>query len=119
MGTSVKDAAAQLMAALATVPDVTVYPFGGSAIETPALVLSVPNLEWRSGCVPPTDATFAVAAVVQSDEDAAQRLWDLVVQVSQAVQQLPNAAVVRADPSQYPTGNDPLPAYDISIEVSL
>jgi len=74
---------------------------------------------WEGYCPEPTEAAFIVWAVVDADDRALPRLWDLVAVVSDALDEVKDAAVRRAHPATYPSGSTELPAYQITVEVSL
>lgn len=119
---TVQEAATQLNAALtalATDQGLRHYPDPGAVIDPPGTVLGPPALTWEGYCDGPTSARFLVYVVVPVDERALERLWALVPQVANAVQeQVSDATVTRADPGTF-TGTVDLPCYEIQIDVSL
>lgn len=112
----IAEMAASLLTALRTVPGVEVTDDLGASLDPPSLALSPPVLTWEGMCVVPS-ARFTVYVVERSDERAAERLWDRTLAVAEAVDAVPNATVVRADPGSFMSGGD-LPCYEIQIEVS-
>ena len=113
---AVAEARDALSAALSAVPGLRVYTDPGKTIQPPAAVVSLPDLQFEGYCVEPTGATFDIAVVVKLDERAIERLQELVLQVTEALSEVPKA-VVRA--ARTGTWNDQLPAYLIETEVSL
>lgn len=116
---AIVDAAATLTAALATVPGLRVARDPSVVMDPPAAVLGPPSLEWGGMCSDPTSATWHVFVVVQLDERAVERLMAFVPLVAAAIDELPDAAVSRADPVVYPSAGTELPAYDIQVDVAL
>ncbi len=115
------DAAESLAKALNTVPDLSTTTDPGDALSSPpAAVLGAPRLTWETGCLEPTGAQFPVFLVVDANEFAVERLWQLVEDVAKAVDQhMADAVVLSADPGTFPTGTSQLPMYELTIEVSL
>jgi hypothetical protein len=117
---AVVNATADIMKALATVPGAVATTDPGATLASlPALVLGPPRLMWESGCLGPTSALYVVSAVVDADERAIERLWALVVEVGDAVDQFSEGVVVQADPGVFPSGTAQLPCYDVQIEVPI
>ena len=114
--TAVSDARAALSDALSVVPGLRVYTDPGKSIQPPAAVVSLPDLQFEGYCVEPTGATFDIAVVVKLDDRAIERLAELVLQVTEALSEVPKAAVQAARIGSW---NDQLPAYNVEIEVSL
>lgn len=117
MSSVVAVAAESLRVALASVTGLRVYTDPAATIDPPGVVLTPPTLTWEGYRSDPTDATFVAAVVVKPDERAMSRLWELVPLVAAAVDEIPDAAVKRAEPGVW-TSNE-LPAYLIEIEVAL
>ena len=92
---------------------------GATLANLPALVLGPPRLTWETGLRAPTSALFIVYVIVQADERAIERLWDLVVDVGEAIDARTDGVVIQADPSVFPSGTAQLPAYEIQVEVGL
>lgn len=113
-------ASAALLAALKAVPAATATADPGSEQQLPALYVGAPQLAWETGDSAPTTAIYIVIAVVDADERAIERLWDLSTAVAEAVDmRLPNAAVTSAGPGTFVLGATQLPCYNITIEVGL
>lgn len=113
-------ATAELKAALATVNGaVATTDPGGTLAALPALVIGPPRLVWQTGCVEPTEARYLVWVVVDADERAIERLWDLVVEAGHAIDAYSDAVVIQADPAVFPSGTAQLPAYELQVEVPL
>lgn len=121
--TTVVEATADLVTALRTVPGAaTTTDPGATLANLPALVLGPPRLLWSSDGPygrGPTDALYTLYVVVDADERAIERLWQLVVDASVAVDNVSEGVVVQADPGVFPSGTAQLPCYDVQIEVPL
>lgn len=115
----VKDMVDQLIEALKTVDGLRVYQEVGASESPPMAVLGPPSLTWEVYDTEPTSATFQVAVVVAMNERALERLWEFAPLVAAAVDTVPNAAVIRADPGAFESGGAKLPAYNITVECSL
>lgn len=113
---AIRDAATELAKALKLVPGAHVHVDAGvQPSEFPALVVGPPSLSYTNGLPSPTEARFTVLAVVQADEFAAGRMWDLIADVSAAIDEYTVAVVMSANPVE---GNG-LPAYDIQVDFPL
>lgn len=123
MSTPVKDAALELKAALKLVPGIGsfVYTDLGADIQRPALVIGPPTIRFEAAAPGvPTGAGFTVFAVVDSDQYAAEKLWELVPQVVSAVEEHTSGCLAgEATPTAYPVGTSELPAYAIPIDMPL
>lgn len=115
MSSPIRDAATELLRALRLVPGVHVYTDPAAVQEYPALVSVPPNLSYNTGSPGPSDARFPVFVVVQADENATFTLWDLVGEVSVAVDEHTAGVVMAADLTTF--GN--LPAYQIQVDMPL
>lgn len=91
----------------------------GANIDPPATLVGLPRLAWESGCGEPTSATFLVYLVVPLDDRAVDRLQDMLPVVVDAIESVPDAVVTTATPLVSPFGGRDLPAYEITVEVSL
>lgn len=112
-------AKAALEEALRTVPGQRVYPDVGPAVDPPGTVVAPPALQWEGACTGPTSARFLVWLVVTNDDRAPQRLLTLLEPVTEALDAVDDAVVVRADPGRYPITNGDLPAYEIQVDYAL
>lgn len=119
MAGEVKAAAEALEEALQTVPGLRVLRDPGGAADGPVAILGAPALTWDGVCLDPTEARFMVHVTVEANERALERLWELVPVVAEALDQVVDASVRRADPGTYPTGGSELPAYAIQVDVAL
>lgn len=118
---TVKEAAAQLVTALRTVPGV-----GGSVytdpavpnIQCPALVIGPPLLIMEGVTV--IEAHFPVWAVTDKGEFAMEELWELAPAVVAAIDQYTTGVVSQPpNPGAFPNGDTDLPAYLLIAEVPL
>jgi hypothetical protein len=116
---TVSEVADAIVVALRTVPNLRVSLDAGGAVSPPQAVVGPPRLVWEGYCDGPTSGTFRVALVVANTDHAMERLWDLLPAVAEAIDSVPAAAVTRADPGSFTSGGADLPAYDLTIEVSL
>ncbi len=116
---SVATVAAELVAALKTVPGLRVSLVDGVDVDPPAAIVGPPSMTWEALCDGATTATFRVGIVVAADDRALERLWDLVVLVAEALDDIPDVSVTRADPGSFLSSSAELPAYDITVECSL
>jgi hypothetical protein len=118
---AVKAVAEMMEAALGGITDVPTHRDPGANITPPATVLGVPALRWEALDVSPTSARFIVYAIVDPDERAPERLWDLVELVSAAIDENTDGVVISAEPAGYVSGSGatPLPCYEITVEVPL
>lgn len=111
----------QLADALRGVEGVRYYSDPAGLADPPASVLGPAELSWdAAGCLDgPTSATIRVYVLHARDDRAAERLPDLTVLVAAALDELPIAAVQRADPGVFNVGGQDLPSYEITVEVDL
>lgn len=116
---AVADMADALMAALQTLTGDQTYRDPGANIRPPATVLGPPALTWEGMCDGPTSARFLVYAIADAAQAAPETLPDFAVEVAAAIDAVPNAVVLRADPAVYVTGTTQLPCYQLSVEASL
>jgi len=116
----IADVREQLANALRGVEGVRYYTDPAGIADPPASVLGPAELSWdAAGCSGPSAATFRVYVLHARDDRAAERLPDLAVLVAAAVDELPIAAVQRADPGVFTVGGQDLPSYEITVEVDL
>lgn len=117
---AVAETSQALAAALRTVPKLRVYTDPGAVIDPPGVLVGPPRLTWGGYVGDPTDALFVVTLAVPADDRALERLWDLVPQVAEAIDTVPDAVVRSAEPGMWTTGNGTdLPCYLINVECSL
>lgn len=118
MAGEVKTAAEALETALAAVEGLRVFRDPGGAIDPPAAIVMPPALTWDAVCLEPTGARFPVHVVEEAGERANERLWQQVQLIAEALDQVTDASVVRADPGTW-TSSQELPAYTITVEYAL
>lgn len=121
---TVGDAAFALSAALRTVDGIRAYPDPdnpGAAVnpDLAAAIVAPPSLQWEAMCIGPTTATFTVYLVVPLDDRSEENLYDLIGPVSEALDSVRDASVIRADPGVFSGGTQELPALELQVEVSL
>lgn len=118
---AVATAAAELTAALKTVDGLRVITDGTAQLDPPCALLGPPQLDWTGyNNSAPSQATFVVLIAVPADDRATERLWDLVVTVAAAIESEVDAVVRQAFPISVSAGqNADLPAYQLSVEMSL
>jgi hypothetical protein len=93
-----------------------VRDMGAPLASLPAVVIGPPELLWETGCLGPTSMRLLLYVVIDADERALERLWDLVPLVADAADAT-EAAVISAVPGTY--GTPVLPAYEITLEMPL
>jgi hypothetical protein len=91
----------------------------GVAGETPLAYVQPPTLSWDGFEIDPTEAVFEVILAVAADEKAIERLFDLLPQVTNALDQAEDAVVKSAEPGVWRAGASELPAYFIRVEVAI
>lgn len=112
--------ATELLAdALATVDGVRVHTDLADALDPPAVVVAMPRLDWATPTSDPTDATFLVIVAVGRTDRWVESLWRLVPLVTDALDALPEAAVIAARPGLWTSAGADLPCYELTVEVSL
>lgn len=116
---AIADTAALLNQALDAIVDLPTTTDPGANIQPPATVLGPPALRWEVGCVGPTSARFLVYIIVPSDDRSVERLWDLIEVVDEAIDTVPDAVVLEANPATYVVGTTPLPCYELVVEVAI
>ncbi len=120
---NVEEAATAVHAALATVPDLRVYTDPAATVDPPGAVVGPPALSWTGYGPGPNFARFIVYVITDDSDRAVERLWDLVPQVVAALESSSDAEIMmrpgedQATPTVWPNGD--LPAYELSIEVTL
>lgn len=120
MAGEVTAAAEGLEQALRTVPALRVVRDPGATVDGPTAMLAVPALTWESHCVEPTGATWVVHLVVDVNERAVERLWDLIGTVSAAIdKEFLDGSVIRADPGTWSAAGSELPSYALQVDVAL
>ena len=120
MAGEVTAAAEALKAALRTVAGLRVVQDPGATVDGPTAVVAVPALTWESHCVEPTGANWVVHLVVDANERAVERLWELVTAVSVAIdEEFLAGSVIRADPGTWSAGGPELPSYALQVDVAL
>lgn len=113
-------AATAIVEALDTVDGVRSYTDLGAVVDPPATLLGPPALTWAGVGSAPSEARFLVVVVVQADDRAMPRLWDLVPRVVEALEDnVQDAVVVSASPGVWTGGGTELPCYEITVEISL
>lgn len=116
--TAVADAAAEIEAALKTVPDMRVFSLGDT-VQPLGAVVSLPLLAWEAYGRGATTATFTVFLLVDFNDRAVGRLMALVESVADAIESYEDAVVRSASPGVYEDASTQLPCYSYTVEVSL
>lgn len=117
---AISEAATAIRVALKTVPKLRVYDRAAPVVDPPGAFVGPASLQWESqGCVEPTGATFPVFLIVAADERAIDRLHDLVLVAAAAIDAVDTAVVTAATPTVYDAGTSGLPAYLLTVEMSL
>lgn len=115
------EAAGQLLDALKTLDGWVATRDPGKSLTTfPTAVIGPPTLAFGnmnySGA---TDATFSVHVVVAADAQTLAKVEAAVIQAVEAIWTVDDAVTTNAVPSTYPSGTTELPAYELTVEVSL
>lgn len=100
-------------------PGVRVLRRPGVSGEPPLVYVQPPTLAWDTFDPDPNEAVFEVILAVAADEKAIERLFDLLPQVSAAVDRAENTVVKSAEPGVWRAGASELPAYFIRAEVAI
>jgi hypothetical protein len=118
---NIREMAEALLAALDAASEKTKAYKLGDNITPPGFVLGPPSLLFEGYGTPvvPTSAVFTVWVVVDANEWSMERLWDLVPLAVTAVESVVDAGVERADPATFPLGDLDLPAYSLTVPVTL
>lgn len=116
---AVSDMADALLAALRAVDGMRASLDVGGTVNPPETVLGPPTLTWDAYCSGPSTGTFTAYVVVAQNDRAMEQLWDLLPALTEAVDSVPDAVVTRATPGTFTSGGASLPAYLLTIEVSL
>lgn len=107
--------------AAATVVGVRVLSRPGIAGDPPLVYVQPPTLTWERFDLGPSEAVFEVILAVAADENAIERLFELLDPVCNAIENARDvdADVVSAEPGLWRAGNTELPAYFIRTEVAV
>jgi hypothetical protein len=117
---SIASTVADIKAALQTVNGLSVVTEPDARLNLPAAVIMPPDLSWTVfNGRGPDQATFPLWIVVSRNGYAAATIEPLLNQVADALATLRNPVVSAALPGQWPNGDAPLPAYQLTLEGSL
>lgn len=108
-----------LSAALETVDGLRVERDPGAVLDPPAALVGPPMLQFGGPSSDPVGARWIVILVVNYDDRAFPRLWELIPEVTAAIESLTDAVVSEATPGTWQNGAISLPCYEISVETSL
>jgi hypothetical protein len=120
---AVADAMVWLEAKLKVIPE-----FAGAVARDPsaplaalpAIVMGPPEMLWATACPGPNDIRLILYVVVDADDRALERLWDLAPIAANFVEANTDAVVVNpVSPGSYISGTTELPAYKITIELPV
>ena len=90
----------------------------GRSADVPCLIVTLPTLTYDAYFPGPTSASFRLPLVVSADDRTGEQLLDLLPAVEQAIYDSEDAAMTGpAEPGSW--GSPPLPAYLLTIEVSV
>src|SRR5690554_4087162 len=123
--TTVPEAVDAIATALRQVDGLRVHTDPSATIRPPAVVIGPPALGWRGYCpdMVPTHARFTLHLVLPANSRTLELAWELVPQVADAVETVPDVVVApmehAAQPGTWPTGTGDLPAYAIDVDVAL
>jgi len=108
-----------LSAALETVQGLRVERDPGAVLDPPAALVGPPMLTFGGQDSDPAHARWVVIVAVNFDDRTFPALWELIPQVTAAIESLTDAVVVEANPGTWQNGAISLPCYEISAEMSL
>jgi hypothetical protein len=86
-------------------------------VDPPMVVVGPPSWHYRTPGTDPVDYALAVWVVVAETERAMTELMAYVPRVAAVLDEPSGIVVLRAEPTAFPSGSSPLPAYRIDIEV--
>lgn len=89
----------------------------GRSADVPCLIVTLPTLTYDVYSPEPSEASFKVPLVVAADDRTGEQLLTLLPVVQQVIHESDDAALTGAEPGQW--GTPPLPAYLLTIEVSV
>lgn len=115
---AVADAWRALSDAVGSVPGLRVYTDPGASLDPPAAFVPPPGLNFEAQCSDPTEARFVIYVCVAHDDQAFERLLDLVPLVVKAIEQVDDAVVRQALPDALSSDSGTLPAYAIYVEMT-
>jgi len=103
---------------------VTVLRRPGKLGTPPVVYVPPPSLTWDAAVAAPTEAVFELVAAVKADEDAIERLFELLDPLSEAIFDAGrtgglDAVIVSCEPAVWTTGGTELPAYFVRTEVAV
>lgn len=108
-----------LVAAVRTVDGLRVYTDPGAVLDPPAAIVGPPALTFGGPTSDPVGARFVVVVCVAFDDRAMTRLFELLPEVTAAVESETDAVVSEAMPGTWQSNQTALPSYEISVEMSL
>ena len=108
-----------LQGAAKTVQGIRAHTDPTTTPDPPVVAVGPPTLTYDGYSGDPVSATYPVYVAVAVDSRAIERLVDLAPRVATAITDITDAVVMRAEPTVFNGGGPPLPAYEITVEVSL
>ena len=108
-----------LSTALETVEGLRVFRVPGAVLDPPAALVGPPLLSFGGPDSDPIGARWVVIVAVNFDDRAFPNLWELIPQVTAAIESQTDAVVSQASPGTWQNGAISLPCYEISVETSL
>lgn len=108
-----------LTTAVDGVEGLRVYTDPGAILDPPAAIVGPPALTFGGPTSDPVDARFVVVVCVAFDDRAMTRLFELLPEVTAAVESETDAVVTGAMPGTWQTNQTALPCYEITVEMSL
>jgi hypothetical protein len=113
-------AKAEAIAEALNAKDIRNYVDPSVAMSPPAVLIGAPTLNFQAYCREPSSATYTLYLVVPLGAKPMEQLWDLVPKVTEALDEMPDAAVTTARPGGvFNNAGTDLPCYEIPTEVSL
>lgn len=116
---SIQQARAALAAALDEIDGLVVYTRLGDVVDPPAVMVSLPRVEFNGPPGVPTDATFTIPVFARMEGDTSDELAHWMPIVADKLENKLGIPVRPAVPGTWPAGGVDLPAYLIEAEVAL
>lgn len=109
-----------LLDACRTVSGVRVVDRPGVVLDPPAVYVSPPSLTWEAYELDTAEAVFEVVLAVAANDRAVEQLYELLPQVTAALDSSEADAVVKtAEPGVWQSGTVGLPCYFIRVEAAI
>jgi hypothetical protein len=115
----IQRARSALAQALDEIKGLAVYTRLGDVVDPPAVMVSLPRVEFNGPPGVPTDATFTLPVFARMEGDTSDDLSHWMPIVVDMIENTLGIPVRSATPGTWPAGGVDLPAYLIEAEVAL